>query len=177
VERHIALVHSAAFRQTGDPHLAEEITKKVFIILSRKAASLGPKTILSAWLYRTALFASADTLKASRRRQFREHEALMQSPLTEPDNNAGTQLAPHLDDAIAELGETDRAALVLRCFENKTAREIAAAMLMKEAAAQKRVARALKNFEPCLRKGACPRRPRPSPRQSGPTRPKPRRRD
>jgi len=41
----------------------------VFIILARKAGSLGPKTILSGWLYRTACFVSAAAVKQGVRRQ------------------------------------------------------------------------------------------------------------
>ena len=70
----------------------------------------------------------------------------MQSILNQPDADVWAQLAPLLDDALAELGETDRTALVLRFFENKTAREIAVALRMEEAAAQKRVARALEKL-------------------------------
>jgi RNA polymerase sigma factor (sigma-70 family) len=154
VQRHLGLVHSAAFRQTGgDAHLAEEIAQKVFILLAQKAGSLGDGTILSAWLYRSAIYVAADTLKQLRRRQLREQEAFMQSQTNEAATaDVWQQLAPVLDETMGELGDADRAALVLRYFENKTADEIAAALNIGEEAAQKRVSRALEKLRSLLEK-------------------------
>lgn len=156
VERHIGLVYSAALRQTNDAHLAEEITHAVFIILARKAGKLSQTTILPAWLYRTALYAAADALKQQRRRQAREQEAYMQSnlesggdatsPAAAETLAAWQQLAPVLDAAMAALGETDRAAVVLRYFENRPWQEVAAQLQLTEDAAQKRVTRALEKL-------------------------------
>ncbi len=161
VARHVNLVYSAALRFGGNSQHAEEISQAVFIILARKAGSLGKNVVLSGWLYQTARLTAANVMKSEIRRQRREQEAYMQSTLNEPDSGAGfqpaqigpaeslthcrdwRQIAPMLDDAMGRLGETDRNAVVLRFFENKTAREVAAALQLTEAAAHKRVNRAL----------------------------------
>lgn len=72
VSRRVNLVFSTALRQVRAPDVAEEITQAVFIILARKAAVLGPDTILPSCLYRTAGFGAADALKIQRRRAQRE---------------------------------------------------------------------------------------------------------
>ena len=143
VERHVNLVYSSALRFTGNSHQAEEITQAVFIILARKAGKLSRSVVLSGWLYQTTRLTAANFVKGEIRRQRREQEAYMQSTMNEPNIAEWQQIAPLLDDAMGRLGETDRNAVVLRFFENKTAAEVAAALKLTEAAAHKRTSRAL----------------------------------
>ena len=146
VERYVNLVYSAALRFTGNPHHAEEITQAVFIILARKAGGLRRSVVLSGWLYQTARLTAANFVKGEIRRQRREQEAYMESTLTESNAGAWEQIAPLLDEAMGHLGDSDRNAIVLRFFENKTAQEIAAKLKLNEEAAHKRVSRALERL-------------------------------
>src|ERR1041385_2869955 len=146
VKRRVNLVYSVALRLTGNPHYAQEITQAVFIILARKAASLGRKTILSGWLYQTARLTAANFLRTERRRSAREQEAYMQSLPNESAPDVWPQIAPLLDDAMAKLGEKDRDAVVLRFFDGKSLGEVGTTLGTSEDAAKMRVNRALEKL-------------------------------
>ena len=147
VHRHINLVYSVALRFTGNCADAQDVTQAVFVILSKKAAGLRPKTILTGWLYETTRFAAMNYLTGKTRRQAREQEACMHSTLDRPGTeSAWKQLAPVLEEGMSRLNEKDRTVLALRYFENKTHAETAAILGMEESAAGRRANRAVEKL-------------------------------
>jgi RNA polymerase sigma factor (sigma-70 family) len=142
VRRHLNLVYSAALRQVHSPQLAEEVAQSVFADLARDARKLKPDTILTAWLYTVARRTAIDALRRESRRQLREHVAMEMNAMNATADD-WAQIAPLLDDAMAALEETDRAAILLRYFENKSLREVGESLAISDDAAQKRVSRAV----------------------------------
>ncbi len=153
VTRHINLVYSVALRQAGQPHAAEEITQAVFIILAKKAAQLRHDKALSSWLFQATRLTANNFIRSEARRHRREEEAYMQSVL---EGGSGApppqapeiwpEIAPLLDDAVANLREKDRQAVVLRFYEGRNLREVGLALGASEDAAEKRVSRALEKL-------------------------------
>jgi RNA polymerase sigma factor (sigma-70 family) len=141
-DRYVNLVHSAALRRVGNAQLAEDISQAVFILLARKAGSLSAGTILAGWLYRTTNFVADRALRSNRRRERREMEAVQMQENVSSDSS-WQQLAPLLDEALAKLKEAERNAIILRYFQENSLSNVALALGVSEAAAGKRVTRAL----------------------------------
>jgi len=143
VRRHIDLVYSAALRMVIDPHLAQDVTQAVFLAAARAASQLENSPVLCGWLHRTTRNLAAMTVRTEVRRRSREGEAAIMNQDPCETDALWQQLAPHLDEALAQLSAADRDALLLRYFERKTARQIGTRLGLTEDAAQKRLVRAL----------------------------------
>jgi len=143
VNRHLDLVYSAALRRLGDAHAAQDLTQAVFCLLAQKAGRLGPEAVLVAWLHRAVCLAAAKHWRTEYRRRRHELEVARRPPESSAQDPDWMELAPLLDDALNQLADPDRLALLLRFFQGKPFNEVGQALGLTEDAAGMRVNRAL----------------------------------
>lgn len=151
VNRYVNLVYSVAQRHLADRSLSEEVTQTVFVLLARKAPSLLHHPSLAGWLHRAAWNLAAKTARTEARRRRWERQAdPLPPPVMSDDPSETAPVLPVLDEALQELNDPDRAALVLRYFLGKPLREVGEALGTSEAAAKMRVSRALERLRTLL---------------------------
>src|SRR5215831_18773840 len=128
VRRHLNLVYATAWRKLEDSGAAEEVAQNVFAALARKAWQFAPDSSLPAWLHRCTLLESKSWLRGELRRRRRELAAVeLGTTMKIPDDQPAVRaLIPLLDEALLSLREPDRAALLLRYYENRPLREVGA---------------------------------------------------
>lgn len=153
VERHLDVVYSAAVREAhGDLALAEDISQLVFSELARQASRVHRHPTLAGWLYTAVRNVAANLRRGNVRRRLREEASSVMNTSCSPSDSepAWDEIRPVIDDAMHDLGETDRAAVVLRFFEDRSLREVGEALGLTENAARMRVDRALDKLRQLL---------------------------
>src|SRR6058998_1752107 len=118
---------------------------------TRIGRSLQNDVMLGGWLHRHTCFVAANTMRGERRRQSRERQAVEMNALQTNSGADFSLVAPILDQAINELGEADRTAILLRFFEQRDFRFVGEALGSNEDAARMRVSRALEKLHALLK--------------------------
>ena len=146
VRRHADFVYSVALRVTCNGALAQDVTQSVFTTLAKQAGKLQHYETLLGWLHTTTRHLAINAVRGEARRRAREQEATaMQNINSAPETN-WAEIGPLLDEAVGQLKETDRDAVLLRFFKNLSHQEVGAALGLGEDAARKRVDRALEKL-------------------------------
>lgn len=146
VEHRLPLVYSTALRMlNGDRQLAEDIAQKVFADAARRATELASHPALSGWLHTSTRFAATKLIRSQSRRQQREKTATM-DPALKPTPINWESVRPVIDEALAELPESDRDAVIQRFFNHADYPTLARHLDLTPNAARMRVDRALEKL-------------------------------
>ena len=153
VGRYTNFVYSIALRLVdSDRQLAEDVSQNVFIDLARMAPTLSPNVTLGGWLHRHTCFLASKAMRSERRRRAREKQAIAMNACEDHSEANLSRVAPIIDDAINQLAEPDRLAIVLRFFDQRDLRSVGKVLGSTEDTAQKRVSRALEKLHLLLEK-------------------------
>src|SRR5262245_38113932 len=144
VARHGPMVLGVCRRILRDEHDADDAFQATFLVLARKAGSLGKPWLLGNWLYGVACRTAAKAKAEAARRRARQRELVdVPASQTEPAGDwSGRELRPLLDEELERLPEKYRAPLVLCYFQGKTYAETARVLGWAEGTVSGRLARA-----------------------------------
>src|SRR5436190_10538748 len=144
LRRHGGLVFGVCRRSLGNLQEAEDAAQSVFLLFLEKAPRLGRGTVLSAWLYRSAVFVSRNQMRARIRRESPPPQPAI------PEKPAWEDVKPHLDDALARLPQRLQDALVVHYLQGKTLVQTAAALDCPVKTLEKRVGKGLERMRRLL---------------------------
>lgn len=149
VERHGQSVFRLAYRITRNEQDAEDLVQEAFLRAYRHIHDFDGRASFPTWIYRIAANASLDLVRG-RKRVTGEMPELRDPQPTPERQAAGRQMHQRLEQAMGELSLQERAAFVMRHFENLSIAEIAASLDLRENATKHSIFRAVRKLRAAL---------------------------
>src|SRR5262249_4479951 len=125
VHRHGAMVWRVCRNVLREAHAAEDAFQATFLILVRKAGSIGKPELLGNWLYGVAYRVALRARKMMARRQTHERQGIDVAATQPVDDAAGPDLQPVLHEELQRLPPKYRSPMVLYYLEGRTNEEAA----------------------------------------------------
>jgi RNA polymerase sigma factor (sigma-70 family) len=161
VETHSQRVYRLAYRLSGDPHDAEDLTQETFVRVFRSLSSYTPGTF-EGWLHRITTNLFLDMVRRRARIRFDaladDAERLPGREPTPAQVYDDRHLDADVEQALAEIPPDFRAAVVLCDIEGLSYEEIAATLGVKLGTVRSRIHRGRALLRAALEHRA-PRRP------------------
>ena len=153
VKDHQAMVYSLAYRMTGNPEDAADLTQEAFLNAWRGLSGFDGRSSLATWLYRLTSNACIDFLRREKRRgslsmtledeDDEDRQADLPDERWSPQRELERQEAQEaVRQGLAALSPEHREVLVLRELEGLSYTEIAHALGLEEGTVKSRIARA-----------------------------------
>jgi RNA polymerase sigma factor (sigma-70 family) len=146
VDRHGAMVLRVCRQVLGDDHDAEDAAQATFLVLARRARSIGRRASVASWLHGVALLVAAKArVAAARRRKHEERGGMMRtgSHVVEHDWESidDPERWAKLHEELARLPDAFRQPLVLCYLEGLTQEQAASTLRCPLGTLQSRLAR------------------------------------
>jgi RNA polymerase sigma-70 factor (ECF subfamily) len=152
VARHGPMVQGVCRRMLPASHDTEDAFQATFLVLARRAASIGRRERLANWLYGVAVRASKEARRRASRERAAERRFMdLRSVESEPPAD-GDDWLPLLDEELNRLPQRYREALLACELEGKSRREAAQQLGIPEGTLSTHLARGRKLLRERLRR-------------------------
>jgi RNA polymerase sigma factor (sigma-70 family) len=144
VDRHGAMVLRVCRQVLGDEHDAQDASQATFLVLARRAGSIGRRESVASWLHGVALRVAARARLAAARRRVRERrggEIMAARQIIEIGADESTERYAQLHAELGRLPQSFREPLVLCYLEGLTQEQAAAQLRCPLGTVQSRLAR------------------------------------
>ena len=154
VDTHYQRIYAFLYRMTHDSTLAEDLTQDTFATAWRSLDRFEGRASLATWIHSIALNVCREHMRASHPQNdvLNEESLVCPDPIPDViDKLSADAINQKVQQAVAELPEIYREAVILRCYQGMKYREVAGVLGLPLGTVQTRIHVALEKLRVTLR--------------------------